>query len=259
MIKLIDDAFDGHKKLEDFCRKDSFGTMFYSNFLCFDYNLSFVDYWIQLDDCGDIVAAVSYISGEFVVVLSDNSCFDEISEFLNFQSKSTVIFSEKYADRMNIYDISKTSLGDVLKFSGRADTKCDFEIITPDLKEYYSILKMCENNDFQVPKYECFLSNTMHRINKNMNYVYGIKCQDVLVSVAMSGFYTDFASIIEAVATHKDYRNQGYATAVVSRLAEFLYHKTGCVYIFSATADNTRFYELLNFCTCDTWIKYTFE
>lgn len=253
MIKIIDSDFTLFDEFKNFCSIDSFGTRIYSHFLCYGYEPVFVDFWVQICD-RSITCAVCKLEGDFVVCATENTDFEELSAFINFQDKLTLTLDSKFSQLLDIaFDTRHT--GDILMYSNKSNLSCDYEIITPQLREYHELLLSCRSDDFFVPDYQHFLSDVSRRQMRDLCKIYGIRVDDTLVSCAMTVSYTDFSVILGAVATHPMHRRHGYAGCIVSSLAESV-KDIGNVYIYTTVKRNTKFYESLNFFVCSQWTKF---
>lgn len=256
MIKIIDNDFVLFSEFKEFCKRDSFGTRIYSHFLCYGYEFKFIEFWVQINEDESISAAFCRLDGDFVVSLSDDSDFDEVSTFLSFQDKLSVTFDERYRQKIGLL-YSLESSGDVLLYKGNDYVIKSYDIVTPEIKDYHKLLLTCESNDFFVPEYMTFLSDVSRRLQRNLCDIYGIVSSNTLASCAMTVSYTDFSTILGAVATHPEHRKHGYAGCIVKSLAEK--NKTrGNVYIYTTIERNTKFYESLGFMVTGRWTKYTF-
>lgn len=257
MIKIIDKDFQLFSKFKEFCKISSFGTRIYSHFLCYGYELDFVDFWVQLDDNSNIICAFCRLDGDFIVCLSDYSDYDEVSAFLDFQEKLSVTFDDRYSDKITT-SFKCCSQGDILMFKGTDKKLIEYELVLPQLKEYHELLLTCESDDFYVPQYMSFLSDVARRQNKEMCTIYAIMSEDTLASCAMTVSQTDFSVILGAVATHPQHRKHGYAGYIVSQLAQSFSHLES-VYIYTTIERNTRFYEGIGFEVCGRWTKLLME
>lgn len=257
MIKIIDGDFDFVREFKNFCKRDSFGTRIYSHFMCYGYEFDFAEFWVQVDETMNVTSVLCKIDGDVVVSLSENSDFDEITAFLNFQEKSSVTFDEKYADVIKT-NLSISSVGDVLLYKSNDNKITSYELVSPEIKDYHNLLLTCRSSDFFVPNYMNFLADVSRRKQRQLCYIHGIVDEGKLVSCAMTVSYTDFSTIIGAVATHPEYRRHGYAGYIVKSLAERS-QKRGSVYIYTTVKRNTDFYKTLGFVVTGRWIKYTME
>lgn len=256
MIKLIDKDFKLFSEFKNYCKNDSFGTRIYSHFLCYGYEFDFAQFYVQICD-NRVVCSVCNLESDFVVCACDNTDFEELSAFLDFQKKRSVTFDICYEKYINIE--SKTRCyGDILTYKNSAVSELDFELVTPELKEYHSLLLTCESDDFSVPDYMHFLSDVSRRQMRELCNIKGIYADKTLASCAMTVSYTDFSVILGAVATHPEHRKRGYAGCIVSSLAQE-YCSSVPVYIYTTIEKNTRFYEKLGFVLSGRWTKFIME
>ena len=255
MIKIIDDEFTLFDEFKSFCKLNSFGTRIYSHFLCYGYSFDFVDFWVQLNENNSITAAFCRLDGDFVVSLCGESDKEEVSAFLSFQDKLSITFDEVYAEWLDL-EIENHSSGDVLVYKGNDSNTPLYDIVTPEIKEYHNLLLTCKSEDFFVPEYMTFLSDVSRRQQRSLCDIYGVRVDETLASCAMTVSYTDFSTIIGAVATHPNHRKHGYGGCIVKALAEKSKQR-GTVYIYTTIVKNTEFYKTLGFEVTGRWIKYT--
>ncbi len=256
MIKIIDSDFELIEDFEKFCAIDSFGSRIYSHFLCYGYQFDFVDFWVQITEDHNVVSAICRFENDFILCLSDDSDFDEVSAFLDFQNKSSIMFDDSYDKKLKIL-CEKKHIGDVLTYVGDDKDILHCEIICPEPKMYHKLLSTCESEDFFVPEYFGFISDVTRRINKNLCLMYGIIKNNELVSCAMTVSQTKTNVILGAVATHPEHRKNGYAGSIVKTLAEQFLHLDN-VYIYTTVERNTRFYKSLGFKATGKWVKFIF-
>lgn len=254
MIKIIDDEFALFDKFKSFCKLNSFGTRIYSHYLCYGHGFDFVDFWVQINESNSVTATFCRLDGDFVVSLCDESDMEEVSSFLAFQDKLSVTFDKAYDDCVKL-ELNNFSSGDILIYRGNDRTFPLFDIVTPEIREYHNLLLTCRSGDFFVPEYLTFLSDVSRRQQRDLCDIYGIKIDDTLASCAMTVSYTDFSTILGAVATHPNHRKHGYGGCIVKALAEKSKQR-GSVYIYTTITKNTEFYITLGFEVSGQWIKY---
>ncbi len=256
MIKRIDEKFELFSEFKNYCKNDSFGTRIYSHFLCYGYEFDFAQFYVQIDE-NAIVCAVCNLESDFVVCACENTDFEELSMFLDFQNKHSVTFDNKYSECVKI-EHKNQCFGDILIYENCVVNEHEFELITPKLKEYHSLLLTCESDDFLVPDYLHFLSDVSRRQMRDLCNIKGVYADKTLASCAMTVSFTDFSVILGAVATHPEHRKHGYAGCIVSSLAQE-YYLSVPVYIYTTIEKNTRFYEKLGFVLSSRWTKLIME
>ncbi len=86
-------------------------------------------------------------------------------------------------------------------------------------------------------------------------YMLGIRQDNKLVSIGLTRF-VDIGSNISAIATDKAYRNRGFATSVVSALAEEIFKRypPALIHVLSDNAPAVRVYSRIGFKPCKQYI-----
>lgn len=86
-------------------------------------------------------------------------------------------------------------------------------------------------------------------------YMLGIKQDNKLVSIGLTRF-VDIGSNISAIATDKAYRNRGFATSIVSALAEEILKRSppALIHVLSHNAPAVRVYSKVGFKPCKQYI-----
>ena len=217
---------------------DPFYTRVLSLFESYGTGYDFVGYWAQIIN-DKPAALISRFEDKFSLYLTDDSDLEEIAAFLHFQGAGAVTFNAAYSlDLPAKYVIS----GQVLRYSD-SDYNSESEICEPDPKTVYELLLTCQSEIFRVPPYLSFLSDVTHRRNLGKCMVIGAKVDDTLASSVMTVSETEYAAIIGAVATHPDYRRRGLSRELVRTLASHIKGQGRETYVFSASEQNTRFYQ----------------
>lgn len=255
MIKIIDSNFAYFDEFRRFCRFDSFGTRIYSHYLCYGFECRFADFWVQIID-DMITASICRLDSDFVACILDNADIDELESFLWFQDKNTLTLNSRFARNIEKFCPNFIS-GDVLKYTDFTERNNENDIVDPEIKDYYNLLKTCESDHFFVPEYMYFLSDTIHRKNKGLCDVFAVSKDNKVVCAAMTVSHTEDAVILGAVATHPDYRKQGLGGYVVSSLANKHKDKND-VFIYTTIKKNTSFYQILGFKVVGQWVKFTY-
>lgn len=86
MIKSVeknDGSFVG------FCKRDVFGTRISCLYNCYSTDYDFVKFWVQTDDNGQIISAVSRLDGD-VTISSVGAGTDELRNFLSLTGFRTI-------------------------------------------------------------------------------------------------------------------------------------------------------------------------
>lgn len=240
MIYLADEKrFEDLKK---FCRMQ---TIYSCRIMCladsYGLNFDFVDFWLQYDENGSIVSAISRLDGAYTVQTTDKSNIAEIKEFLEVIGFSSVLSQE------NIFPDKITDTGVIMSLKSLNKTCNSNEkiIVNPDLNSVYRLLKKCSSKKFTVPDYEDFILDMSHKVRHNMALCVAVQNGDDFVSAAMTVSQSESTAIIGAVATDKDFRRCGYGTLCVVSLAEMLGNRK--IFIMRDRNENEKFYKSIGF------------
>lgn len=198
-----------------FCKRDVFGTRILCLYNCYSTDYDFVKFWVQTDEKGDIISAVSRIDGD-VTVSSTGENTEELFEFLKIVGFRTIQCEKKtaesagYGGKINGYVVryikNKNKIAKI-----QADN-----VFRP--KEIYDIIKSA--NLVGVGDYLPWLSDTTFRMNRGATTALTALADGKAVATAMKLFITDHAVLLGAVATRPEYRGRGLAGALVTTLAE---------------------------------------
>ena len=217
---------------------DPFYTRVLSLFESYGAGYDFVGFWYQENE-GEVSALISRFEDKFSLYLTDGAELEETAAFLSFQGAGSVMYNSRYGlDIPHEREIS----GQALRYKGEIYNS-DIEIYSPDPKSLYELIKACESEIFIVPDYMMFLSDVTHRSNLDKCTISAARVGGALASSVMTVSETEFAAILGAVCTHPDYRRRGLSRELVRDLSSRLTQRGRAVYVFSASDNNTRFYQ----------------
>lgn len=217
---------------------DPFCTRVLSLYQSYGTEYGFAAFWAQEAD-GAAVTLISRFEDKFSLYLTDSSDVEEIAAFLSFQGAGAVTAARRFS--LGI-DARHAVSGQVLRYTGEHYIS-DIEIYEPDFRSVYELLLSCAGESFIVPDRMMFLSDVTHRRNLGKCAVLGAAVGGVLASSVMTVSETEYAAIIGAVATHPDYRRIGLSRELVRTLASRINEQGREAYVFSASGENTRFYQ----------------
>lgn len=218
---------------------DSFITRIRSLYRAYGNAYDFVAFWEQEID-GAVTALISRFEDKFSLWTTDGSDAEELAAFLRFQDAGSVMLRADAPLRFS--DAAHTIEGTVLEY---ADDEyiSDKELYEPDLAALYELLKTCESDIFRVPDYLMFLSDLTHRRSRGLLTVSAAMRDGVPAASVMTVSESESAVVLGAVATRPEYRRQGLARALVRDLSARIRRGGRCVYVYSASDQNTRFYQ----------------
>lgn len=212
MIKSVE---KNDKGFVEFCKRDVFGTRISCLYSCYSTDYDFVKFWVQTDDDGQILSAVSRLDGD-VTVSSTGKNHDELHNFLNFVGFRTVQCEKKIAE---LFGLKISVEGFVVEYVGNKNEIADLNTDNSfRSKEIYDIIKSAKL--VGVGDYLPWLSDMTFRMNRGAAYCETVVSDGKAVACAMKLFVTESAVLLGAVATKPEYRGRGYAGALVTHLAE---------------------------------------
>lgn len=237
---------------------DPFGCKIYTLYNAYGFDFSFAEFWLQRDAHDNVTAIISRYYGAYTVCLKSGADVDEIICFLNLQNNLINVSAdgEFLNDRsLKIKGLSRNS-GSIYKYANRIVSDIEYDIITPNLKQMYGLLKECEGKAFVVPDYESFILDVSHKIRHGLSEVYGVKKGNALVGCAMTVAQSENTAVIGAVVVSPEFRKKHIGKALVSFAAEKMYLQKKCAYVFVNTKDNENFYISCGFKKVGIWAEY---
>lgn len=236
---------------------DPFVCRIVSLYTSYGPTLSFVDYWIVIDDeSKKCTGAIARSGTDFILVLSDESDLEEISAFMRVAGASTVICSGRYELELFGY---QTATGPILSRNTVSEKPKTIETTTPNIKDVYSLIVASADENFIPPSFDDFYVDVNHKLRHETMRLFGICENDKLSAVAMTVAESDNGAVIGAVACLPEMRNKGYGSYIVNYLTDILVSEGKCVYVHRAENANKSFYENLGFNQIDVWREYHFE
>ena len=207
---------------EPFIKATSFdinaGARIFSLYNMFGTNYEHAMFWVQLNELGVAVAALSRYGGILNISASQNADLAEINEFVEFIGGFERICSSHFVCE-NLQESCKCfsvmELADDTK-ALTAEKIC----ATPKLQEVYSLLCLCDNDFARQTNWESWYVHASHLMRHSLGFCTGIYIDDTLVSTA--GVYAKGTAhaVISGVATLPNFRGKGYASAVINAAAE---------------------------------------
>lgn len=251
MIKIIDNEHSYSKEIIELSSSNPFGCRITALYKTYNYNLPFVDFWVQLSDKKP-VALISRLEGSFVLCLSDESDLDEISSFIRMSGAETVLCDALYKLDCNMKAVS----GPILCSYKAFEINKSFEVYTPTTKDVYSIISRAASDNFQVPSYESFMLDVNHKLNQRTIRMYGIKDNDTPAACIMTLAESGDSAVLGALATAPEQRKKGYGAFLIKYINNVLISEGKKVYLHRAPDENISFYNKLGFSEYGFWSEY---
>ena len=185
-------------------------------FSAFKYKTGSDNAWKQVTETGVITALLSSVDGNFTLVSTKQTDFDEIKEFLHFFGCQSLISDVPLTVSSKNYSL--------FKFCDAEEFKCDFNFLRLDTsstlsqyKSFSSLLFFEEEFDFD--NWYCDFSRKI--VNNDAKAV-ALNKSEKLLSIATAPMIYKNTAIISGVFTLKEFRNQGYSKATIYKLIEEL-------------------------------------
>lgn len=204
------------------------------------YGLSydFCRFWLQLDEGGRAVSAVSKYYSDVTAALTEESSIAELREFIDVIGADSISSDKPLADMGDNVTMRLEALKKPVSIAvGSFD--CE-----PDLKEVYRLLGSCRE-ELAVPGYEDFMLDMSHKLRHNTAMCVSLREKDRLVSCAMTVSQSQTCAVIGAVATEKSQRGRGFGSACVYELCKRLSDRE--ILLLRERDKNKGFYESLGF------------
>lgn len=250
MIKSVE---KGDTAFLSFCDRDVFGTRIKAYFNCYSTDYDFVKFWVQLDDGGNVTAAISRVDGDMTLT-AENADYEELLQFVRIVGFNTIQCKRSVAQNLTP---DETLWGYVVRFENEKE---NLEISLKrnfDLKEIYAIIKA--ENLTGVGELLPWLSDTIFRVNRNTAQPLLAEADGENAGCAMVLFRTDKAALLGAVATVPKFRGRGIARALVTRLANEELKSGRRTELLCKNDSIVDFYKSIGFKAVDEWSLITNE
>lgn len=238
MIKLIDnfEEYDFSSFENDIFFQRIFSD--YKTLSCFND----VMFYACIDE--DVSAVISKVGGNVTLSASKNAPLDEIREFLNVTGFSKILCDNEFSE----YFKGRKEQGMILKIQGGCTWDCKAnQLYSENLKDMFALVKNVFGFDGD---YFTWVADLSHRMRHNSAHLYGIYCEDKLISGAFSLFETEKSTVISSVATLEEYRHQGLGESVVKTvIAE---NNKDC-FVFTEIEKTENWYKNMGFVPCKMW------
>lgn len=253
MIQIADDKFCIDRYIDILAKGDPFGCRIKSLYKTYNYNLPFVDYWIQNIN-NKCVSLIGRLESTFILRLSNYSDLTEISSFLRVAGASSILLDGKYKLKLDL----ERKEGPILMCNTSFSFENNIEVIKPTIREVHNVIKECESDNFNVPSYDNFALDVAHKLNSESIRMYGIKGDlEGLKACIMTLAESEDSAVLGALATVPDARKQGIGSFLVKYITNKLISENKLVFLHRAPNENIDFYNSLGFKKYGNWCEYT--
>lgn len=240
MIYFVDES--RFADLKKFCKMQ---TIYSCRIMCladsYGLNFDFVQFWLQYDENGNTVSAISKSYGDVTVQTTEKSNISELTEFLD-----VIGFCSLLSEKM-LFENRTADTGMIMRLENPQKIyNSNIEItVNPDLNSVYKLLDKSRSETFNVPDYEDFILDMSHKIRHNTAICTAIKIGENVVSAAMTVAQSENTALIGAVVTDIDFRRRGFGALCVNSLIGILGKRK--IFIMRNENENEPFYKSLGF------------
>ena len=199
---------------EEICGEAS--PLFPRIFSAFKYKIGSDNAFKQLNDNGDITALLSSVDGNFTLITTESTDYEELKDFLGLCGCNCVVSDVPLSASPKSYSL--------YKFCGNEEMENTQKFISlgkdstmNDYRKFYSLLFSDEQSDFYL--WYCDFSK---KIVNNDAKAICLNQGENLVSIATVPLIYKNTAIISGVYTLKDFRNKGYSRLTIYKLIEEL-------------------------------------
>ncbi len=250
MIYIADSERNITPELDSLSKGNPFGCRIKSLYNTYDFNLPFVDFWVQIIG-SECVSLLARLETTIILQLTEKSDMDEISAFVRVSGAEYVIADGKYTIDCGM----KRTEGPILMCSESFELGEGLNIVEPTVREVYDIISKCRSDSFAVPEYESFALDAGHKLGKGQIRMLGV--EDVtLAACIMTLAETEDSAVLGALATDPGFRNLGYGAYLIKYINNVLVGEGKTVFLHRAPGENIEFYNKLGFSEYGIWAEY---
>lgn len=210
-------------------------------FVSYKYKSGSDNAWRQVDSEDNTTALLSSVDGNFTLISTEDTDFEEIKEFLEFFGCNSVLSDVPLSASAKSYAL--------FRFLGNNSSEDNFDYCVLDsastvslYKEFYSLLFADLENDFDL--WYCDFSK---KIVNNDAKAICLKQDEKPVSIAIAPMLYKNTAIISGVYTLKNCRNKGFSKATIYKLIEELKKNNVTDIYLWCEKDVEEFYEKIGF------------
>lgn len=239
MIELIENK----SQLNSFDLTDIYSVRILSLLNAYGCKYSFVRFYRQISESGNLTAIISFLDHDATVSFSDLADKNELSEFLSVIGFSSVLCDE------NLILTADYESGDVMKSVKGIDISMPYIKIDeyPPLFDLYNFI------DYGESSFEAWYVDINHRIRHGCAKAVTLNIEDEIISSAIFSSIYENNAVLTGVQTKPEFRKMGYGTALVSSMCSDF---GGTVYLMRESGRNESFYKKLGFENTGKWRIY---
>ncbi len=248
MIKFVD---SGEYSLSEICSRDVFGTRISAYFNTYSNSFDFVRFWVQLNEEGRMVSAVSLVDGSMTLTCNLDADFQELSAFIKMIGYSSLQCSRQVMKKLGI---AESLWGYVVNYQNETDRSKYGEMTLCQNIDYKDIYTLIKNADLLgVGEYLPWLSDVTYRVKKGTAKAVVAVESNEPAACAMALFETENAVLLGAVATDKAHRGKGLGGGLVTLLGNEFVKKGKRTELLCKNDSIVDFYISIGFTVVGEW------
>lgn len=204
--------------------------------------------------CGNL----SFVNDTFTMCLNNESCIPEVAKFLDFWGNFKFIKCN-YCNATKLYNLIEKpcnlAYGDILLSNDVKNCQSASNLICKDIDTYaaFEILRDSFAKETSSIDFDDFNYEMNYRIRKGESFIFGLKKDDLVVSVAEILSISDDSVIVGFLATRKEHRDLGYASSLLKGILSEFSNKN--VFIFADNDELSAFYKKIGFNNFSVWAQ----
>lgn len=222
----------------------------YLDFIKYGLSNPNLKFWLDIENAEIKCVVLKYYSGMHIFSKNKDCDHDKIKRLILSESPS-VICAEKFLIE-NLFDILKETeylpeYGWVRVLSKHFECENSTVELAGE-KDFEAISRLIKNDPMgEFYDLDELISQIKERDEDNFGRNYVIKEGDKIISNASTNAELEKIAVLSNVITEKEYRGQGFATKVCSKLCNDLIDEGKKVYLINYTDESTGLYDKLGF------------
>lgn len=217
-------------------------------------------FWNVYDTNKSLCGNLSFVNDTFTLCVEDDKCNEEIAHFIDFWGNfSFVNFNFCKVNKLYGKEITsvKLSNGEILSAKCHFNTDDISAELCKDISLYdaFCLFKDSFPEKFNNLQFSTFNYDMNYRLRHNESFLYGIKYNGILASVLEVMCRFDNSVVLGSLATHKDYRNRGFASSLLKMVTRQFADSN--VYIFADNEQLSDLYKKIGFKKYSEWAQLT--
>ncbi|MBR3738394.1 MAG: GNAT family N-acetyltransferase [Eubacterium sp.] len=230
------------KEIDCWDKRDIFTVRILALLQAYGTSYPFAVFYKQIIN-GELTAVISKLDGDFTLSVSGEFDEEELSRFFLLSGYSSILSSDE------ICLFPKYDEGIVMKNARRIELPLGEYTVD----EYPKLMDLYNFIDYNSSDFKAWYVDISHRIRHGTAKAYTLNLNGNVVSSGILSSIINGYSVLSAVRTENEYRNNGCGSALVSYIVNDV---KGSVYLMRDEGMNEGFYKRLGFEDIGIWRMY---